>query len=135
MAEVDPFDDVEAFYGPYRKAFHSGDMAAIEALFEYPYVLSNPEGVREIHDSSFYKALFDKLKGGGWIGSRFDRFRKLRMGKDGAIVMVDYSRLREDGSVMNSGSAAYVLRHRPDGWKLVGILDGFGGPAAGTETK
>ena len=127
MSGGDPFDDVEAFYGPYREAFHSGDMAAVDALFEYPYLLSNADGVREVDNSDFYRGLFDNLKSGGWTGSRFDSFRKLRMGKDGAIVMVEYSRLRADGSVMNGGRAAYVLRHRPDGWKLVGILDGFGG--------
>jgi ketosteroid isomerase-like protein len=127
MTDHDPFDDIEAFFGPYSAAFRSGDMAAIDALFEYPYLLSNADGTREVANSDFYQSLHDKLKGKGWVGSRFDSFRKFRSGQDGAIVVVDYSRLRPDGSVLNGGRAAYVMRHRADGWKLIGILDDFPG--------
>jgi hypothetical protein len=126
MPDRDPFDALEDFFGPYREAFHSGDMAAMNALFEFPYVLSNADGLREVKDSSVHKSQRDKLKGKEWIGTRFDRFRKFRMGKSGAMVLVDYSRLNPDGSVWTSGSAGYLLRHGEGGWKLVGILDEFG---------
>ena len=126
MAQHDPFDDLDAFYAAYGKAFTAADIAAIDAMFEYPYLLTNAEGSRQVEDVEFYRALLDHLKTVGFAGSRVSNYRKIRMGRDGAIIIVDYMRLRADGSELNGNTAAYLLRHRPDGWKLVGIVDGYG---------
>ena len=126
VAARDPFDEVDDFFRPYRDAFQSADMAAIDALFEYPYVISNADGIREVKDSAVYKSQRAKIETNDWLDTRFDRFRKFRMGKGGALVLVDYARVKADGSVFHTGSFAYMLRHGPDGWKMVGILDEFG---------
>ncbi len=125
MAEHDPFDDIDAFYQAYGKAFTAADVAAIDAMFEYPYLLTNAEGSRQVDDMGFYRSLLEHLKTVGFAGSRISNFQKVRMGRDGAIIIVDYMRLRADGSELNGNRAAYLLRHRADGWKLVGIIDGY----------
>ena len=126
MTGQDPFDELDAFYEAYGKAFTGADVAAIDAMFEYPYLLTNAEGSKQVEDVGFYRSLLDHLREVGFAGSRVSNYQKIRMGKDGAIIIVDYMRLRADGSELNGNTAAYLLRHRPDGWKLVGIVDGFG---------
>ena len=126
MAQHDPFDEIEDFYKAYGRAFNAADLPAIDAMFEYPYLLTNAEGSRQVENSDFYRSLLESLKKAGWAGSRVENFQKIRMGKDGAIIIVDYMRLRADGSELNGNRAAYLLRHRADGWKLVGIVDGYG---------
>jgi hypothetical protein len=122
--EADPFDAVEAFFDLYLKAFYSGDAAAIDAVFEYPCVLGAGGAVSEIRDSMFYLDVLERFKAMGCVASRYESFRKFRSGQDGAMVLADYARLRADGSVINTSRGAYLLRHRPEGWKLVGMLDG-----------
>jgi ketosteroid isomerase-like protein len=126
MPARDPFDDIEAFYEPYRKAVYTCDMAAIDTMFEYPYMISDADGIREIPNSDLYRQACAYFKSIGAAGSNFDSFRKLRMGRDGAMVMLRYTRVHTDGSVLKKGRATYFLRHRPDGWKFVGIIDEFG---------
>jgi hypothetical protein len=127
MPERDPFDEIEAFYETYLDTFSAGDLPALDPMFEYPYLLSDAEGVREIPDSGLYRSIIDSFQGTGYARSRFDSFRKLRMGHDRAMVFVDYTRVRQDGSIMKTAKGAYILRHRPDGWKIVAMFDNFGG--------
>ena len=51
----------------------------------------------QVVNSDFYRSIFDGFKGSGYAKSRSDSFRKFRMGQDGAMVIVDYVRLRADG--------------------------------------
>jgi hypothetical protein len=126
MATRDPFDEIEGFFGSYIEAFYSGDPASLDALFEYPCVFSTPESVGTLENSDVYREVSESFRRSGIVTTRYDSLRKIRMGQDGAMVLAEYSRLRADGSVVSRGSGAYVLRHRPDGWKLIAMLDGFG---------
>ena len=126
MSAHDPFDDLDGFYEAYGKAFTAADVATIDVMFEYPYLLTNAEGSKQVENVEFYRSLLEHLKQVGFAGSRVSNYKKIRMGKDGAIIIVDYMRLRADGSELNGNTAAYLLRHRADGWKLVGIVDGYG---------
>jgi ketosteroid isomerase-like protein len=126
MPTPDPFDEIEAFYEPYRKAVYTSDIAALDNMFEYPYLHSDATGSREVPNIEVFRATCESLRTSGAAGSNFDTFRKLRMGKDGAVVMLKYTRMHKDGSVMRTGRATYFLHHRPDGWKFVGIFDEFG---------
>ena len=130
-AGCDPFDQIEAFYEAYGRAFTACDLDAIDALFEYPYLLTNSSGSVEMPDRGFYAELLGKLKSAGWIGSRVGSFKKVRMGRDGAAIIVDYRRIGQDGETLGADTAAYFLHHRPDGWKLIGICDGYGGNSSG----
>jgi len=113
VAGHDPFDELEAFYKAYRTAFDAADVEAVDKMFEYPYLLTNAQGSRQVENSDYYRSLLEQLKRAGWAGSRIANWQKIRMGKDGAIIIVDYMRLRADGSELNGNRAAYLLRHRP----------------------
>ena len=130
-AMSDPFDTIEAFYERYGEAFNTGDLVAIEAMFDYPWLLSSAAGVRQIEadadPSAFYATLLASLRQRGWARSTVESFAKFRMGVDGALIAVDFARLRDDGSVLETGRAGYFLRDRPDGWKIAAIVDGLGG--------
>jgi hypothetical protein len=125
-----PFDELEQFYRDYNAAFNAADLATVESRFTFPWLVISAGGIRQVEDgpdrSDHYRSVIDALKAKGWSGSRIDRYEQFRIGEDGALVAVHYSRLRGDGSVIDGGRAGYMLRHGSDGWKFTAILDGFG---------
>jgi ketosteroid isomerase-like protein len=125
-----PFDALEQFYMDYNAAFNAANLATVESHFIFPWLVISAAGVRQVEDgpdrSAHYQSVIDALRAKGWSGSRIDRYEQYRMGEDSALVAVHYSRLRADGSMIDSGRAGYMLRHTDDGWKFTAILDGFG---------
>lgn len=132
MPQDELSDELDAFFAAYSDAFAARDLAAIDALFEYPFVVLNADGAREVEDLEFYRDLLDQFQGSEWATTRVEKVQKMRMGKDGAILRIEYTRLRADGSKLTGSNlpfengSAYLLRRRDDGWKIVGLVDRHG---------
>ena len=122
-------DEIDRFYSSYGAAFAARDLDALEALCEYPMALADAAGRRQITDRSFYADLIDRFGQSHWATTRIDRVQKLPMGRDGAILIMEYARLRADGSELPEQElpfprgCVYFLRRRDDGWKIVGLAD------------
>jgi hypothetical protein len=129
MTAIDPFDAVEDFYRAYTAAFAARDLAALEALCEYPMALSDVAGARQIVDGEFYRSLMERFDTSSWAKTEISAARKLRMGADGAIFFLEFVRSDAEGRELPPDElafprgCAYFLRYRSGGWKLVGLAD------------
>lgn len=122
-------DELDAFFRVYGAAFAGGDLAAIDALCEYPLSVCTVDGCSEVRDSGFYASLLKRFESSEFAQSQFLGLHKACMGKDGAILVADYRRLKADGSELEADAlpfplgCCYTLRRRKDGWRLVGLAD------------
>ena len=122
-------DEIDHFYNAYGRAFATCDLEALEALCEYPILVADAEGGRQITAPSFFRSLFERFRDSTWATTRVDRISKLAMGGDGAVLIIEFARLREDGTELGAAElpfhrgCSYFLRRRDDGWKLVGLTE------------
>lgn len=122
-------NELDAFFRDYGAAFASGDLAAIDALCEYPLSVCTADGCSEVRDSGFYASLLERFEASEFVQSQFLGMYKACMGRDGAILVANYRRLKADGSELEECAlpfprgCCYTLRRRDNGWKLIGLAD------------
>ncbi|MFC3173937.1 hypothetical protein ACFOD9_06710 [Novosphingobium bradum] len=125
-------DDIDRFYSDYGRAFTARDLAALGALCEFPLLLADSAGIRQIEDAGFFSGLFERFARSTWATTRIDGTSKFAMGEDGAMLTIAFTRLREDGSELAPEEipfprgCSYFLRRRGNGWKLVGLAEPIG---------
>lgn len=121
--------EIDQFYKRYGEAFAARDLAGVAALCEFPMMLADGDGYRQIEDESFFQSLFDRFDASSWAETRTQGVTTLDLGQDGAVLVMRFTRIRADGTELAADElpfareCCYFLRRRADGLKLVGLAD------------
>ena len=120
--------ELEAFYQSYIAAFNREDIDAFTDTFAFPYAwITGRHGLSQCasesdHQRSFAKIMAD-LKGRGWARSGVDQLKTWPLAEDLAMILVDVTRYKGDGSVLERVRACYTLRRDPKDWKIVTLSE------------
>ena len=100
--------ELEAFYKGYVDAVNRDDMDTLTELFDFPWALvSGDGGLAVCKDESDHRRLWSRfiidLKARGWVRSGTDRFTAWPLAGDLAMVLIDFTRYKPDGSVLEAG--------------------------------
>jgi hypothetical protein len=106
---------VEAFMDRYHVAFQDGTRADLEAMVHLPVAYVSETGV-----TMFDRYPFDpvKLRSVGEFHHAEVDTRVLHVEDTRAHVLIEGTRHRGDGSVIESIEAVYILHDRGDGWRV-----------------
>ena len=120
--------ELEAFYKGYLDAVNHENMGALTELFAFPCGLVSGDGGlviinNETAHRSFYSKFILDLKAQGWVRSGIDRFTAWTLADDLAMVLIDFTRYKADGSVVDAGRACYTLRRDGKVWKMLTIAE------------
>lgn len=125
-------EELDAFFQSYGRDFASGNLAAIDAMCEYPLAVCEGQHRLQVANKDYYGSLMQQFRQTAFAQSRFLGMQKLAMGKDGAVLFVSYRRLNAAGDELEPGTlpfpngCAYFLKRRADGWKIIGLADRLG---------
>lgn len=127
---MDTDGDVEALKALYRTyilAWNARDLDTYCGLFAFPVAIGG--GGREpdiVPDLAAWRARthgnLEALAARGWSTSTIGALHVGVMAADTAIITVDYTRLKEDGTWIEGGTSNYVTRKLNGEWKMVGLL-------------
>jgi hypothetical protein len=97
-------DEVLATYTAYLTAFRANDVSAIDQLVQYP--LAYMMAAKQWHDTkdSSYEVVFASAN-------------------KAHVILRQATRIREDGSAIETVSAFYALTRTPSGWKIFALSD------------
>jgi ketosteroid isomerase-like protein len=121
-------DELQAFYTSYIDAFNREDIDAFTQTFSYPYAwVTGSQGLRQCatesdHQRSFGKIMAD-LKERGWVRSEIDQIKTWPIAEDLAMILVDGTRYKADGSVLERVRACYTLRRDTKNWEIVTLCE------------
>jgi len=109
------------------ETFNSADGAAMAGSVGYPYMMGGSGQVPQtIPDEEagrkFFGNAFKQLKSLGWERTRIDRLDAVSAGGDTGVISTDFSRHREDGIRLDSGSGHYIARRFDGQWKIVAAI-------------
>jgi hypothetical protein len=114
--------EIGKFYGRYIDLFNAGQVAEIQDLFEFPWAMLSAQGPFLVNDREAGLALYTKvwgdLKKEAWAATKTDKLEWFAVGADGALLQVDFTRFRTDGSTMMTGRAYYAARRRDGVWHI-----------------
>jgi hypothetical protein len=109
-------------YERYLKAFLAGDLAAIDALVQYPLAYIGDGKVSMLDHWPFEPSMLRKLK--GWHTSVDMAYEVIGISDTKAhVVLKRCTRVRRDGSPIEDVFAFYAWTRTPDGWKMFALSD------------
>jgi hypothetical protein len=114
----------------YYQLFTERNMKALpQEIFELPFVLLGPEGVKvELTAEDMTErneANLKKLLESGWDRSEFPNPSVCVLNPGAAIASGKFYRYKKDGSVLSENAVTYILGKTDKGWRIVS----FGGHA------
>ena len=120
--------EMESFYRRYIDAFNSDELTGLAELFSYPWgSIGGRRGMVVIKDQADFTGAMGKskavLRERGWARTGIDTTRAWPTADDMGLLMADFTRYREDGSVLERGRACYTLRRDGGGWKIVTLME------------
>ncbi len=123
--------ELKSFYKAYIDIFNRGDPLAVNDCYAHPWNLVTQGRVVTIADKaaglSLFSDLFGRLRGEGWAASAIDAIEAYPAGADGGLIIVDYRRVRADGSLLEAGRGCYTMERAAGSWKFAGIVESFDG--------
>lgn len=139
MSDASPAEALAVFYRDYIDRFNTRDARAMAPLFDYPAVMTMATGVVSLADADacavFYAGVLDYMREHGWDKSAVDGLQTFVHADDSALILADYSRHRRDGSLLERGRSAYVMRKRDGIWRVTAIIDKLGDHPADAAAK
>jgi hypothetical protein len=127
---TDAVAEMKAFYDHYIESFNSGDEAAANDCYRYPWnLVMNSEVIPMTsaeNGKGMFQALYDRLRPLGWTATEIDTVDAYPAGANAGLLKVDYRRMRGDGSVIETGKVCYMVE-KTDSWHIVGCVDSFAG--------
>ncbi|MET0657949.1 MAG: hypothetical protein ABW110_07310 [Steroidobacteraceae bacterium] len=113
--------EVEAAYRHYIDVFNQRNRAAFVACFESSHSqLIGPHPIALITDhDKFYKDLMEGLDEVQWGRSGIDRMEVVAYSNSLAQLIVDLTRYRTDGSVLERPYGIYMYRKKNGVWRVV----------------
>jgi hypothetical protein len=127
----DMVSELKAFYDHYIESFNSGDEAAANACYAYPWnLVMNNEVIPMTSAESgkkVFTGLYDRLRPLGWTATEIDKVDAYPAGENAGLLRVDYRRMKDDGSVLETGRVCYMTERTNGQWHIVGCVDSFAG--------
>lgn len=122
---------MKAFYAHYIASFNSGDEAAANACYTYPWnLVMNSEVIPMISAESgrgMFQALYDRILPLGWTATEIEKVDAHPAGANSGLLEVEYRRVRGDGSVIERGRCCYMVERTDGEWRFTGCIDSFSG--------
>lgn len=122
---------MKAFYEHYILSFNSGDEAAANACYAYPWNLLTDSKVIPMTSPDSGKAMLDalyqRLRPLGWVATEIAHVEAHPAGAHGGLLKVDYRRVRADGSAIETGRCCYMTERIDGRWYFTGVVDRFDG--------
>ena len=120
--------EMESFYRRYIEAFNSEELTGLAELFSYPWgSIGGRRGMLVIKDQADFMRAMGKSKGvlrdRGWTRTAIDTIHAWPTADDLGLLMADFTRYREDGSVLERGRACYTMRRDAAAWKIVTLME------------
>ncbi len=129
--KTDAIAEMKAFYAHYIESFNTGDEAAANACYSYPWnlVLNSEVIPMTSRDSGkgMFQALYDRIQPLGWTATEVDHVEAHPAGDKSGLLKVDYRRVRGDGSVIEYGRCCYMVEKTDGAWHFTGCVDSFTG--------
>jgi hypothetical protein len=114
-------DEVLAAYSAYLTAFRANDVAALDELIQYPLAHIG-DGKATLVNS--YPVQPADLLAKGWQDSKDYSFEVVFASDDKAhLILRQATRVRADGSPIETISAFYALTRTSSGWKFFAFSD------------
>ena len=101
----------------YFDAFNSEELAALDRAFHQPFVVLMGEE-RLVFEKYTNMVDFNIIKATGWSYSKINDTNLLYEDSDTAMIHVNFSRYREDDSVLTTQDFTYLLVAANVGWKV-----------------
>jgi hypothetical protein len=121
--------ELEAFYkSTYAAAFGSEDVAAIGECWSYPCALiTGEQGLYQFATGGDFRGMVGKLladlKDRGWVRSEINQLKTWPLAEDLAMMLVDGTRYKADGSVLERVRALYTVRLDNKSWRIVTLSE------------
>ena len=117
-------EEIQSSYRRYIDAFNGEDLDELAGFFSFPCgVLSGAHGMSVMKDQAEFVRVFGKmkarLKNEGWARTGIDTTHAWPTASDMALMVVDYTRYRDDATVLIRGRVCYTLRRDGGRWKIV----------------
>ena len=107
-----PEETIETFF----ENFNSENLVALEAFFDSPFVYIL--GEKRLVFNSFSEVVdYEVLKASGWHYSVINSLELLYEDDETALIHINFSRLREDASVLSTHDSTYLLVADNSSWK------------------
>lgn len=114
-------DEVLTAYTAYLTAFRANDIAAIDRLIQYPLAYIG-DGKATLVDT--YPVQPRDLLAKGWHNTKDYSYEVVFASADKAhVILRQATRMRADGSPIETVSAFYALTRTPSGWKFFAFSD------------
>ena len=120
-------EELEAFYKSYAAAFNSKDVTAISECFACPCALITGQGLNRCATESDVQDLLGKILAGlkerGWTHSEMGHLKIWPMSEDLAMVVVDATRHKAEGAILEPVRSCYTVRRDANNWKIVTVSE------------
>lgn len=114
--------ELMAAFVAYARAFKNNDMAALDMLMIYPLAYIGDGIVRMV--DSYPVQPGDLIARTGWHDTKDIEFEVVFASADKAhVILLRATRVRADGSPIETVSGIYALARRPEGWKFFAVSD------------
>lgn len=115
-------DEVLAAYSAYLKAFRANDVQAIDKLIQYPLAYIG-NGQTKLIDTYPIKPA-ELIAAKQWHDTKDFAYEVVFASADKAhLILRQATRVRGDGSPIETVSAFYALTRTPSGWKFFAVSD------------
>jgi hypothetical protein len=115
-------DEVLATYTAYLTAFRANDVSAIDQLVQYPLAYIG-DGKTTLVDTFPLKPA-DLMAAKQWHDTKDSSYEVVFASANKAhVILRQATRIREDGSAIETVSAFYALTRTPSGWKIFALSD------------
>ena len=123
MVDDDPVEGAMAVTGAFLDTFNAGDAAAHAATLAYPHVRLASGRVRLWQDAAeavpaMAAGMAALRQRAGWHHSEWDHRRVIHAGPVKVHLDVQFTRYREDGSVIGVYPAVYAIVREDDSWLI-----------------
>jgi len=120
--------EMKAFYADYIDNFNRRDIDGVPRFFAFPWATVDGAGkAHVIPDAAtlfpMWQQIITRLESQGWSHSQVDHLDTLVTGTETGLLVVDFSRVRKDASVIETRRGYYVVHRGDAGWKIVTSWD------------
>ena len=118
---------IENLYRTYVETFNRGDAAGIAQLFSFPAMMGgHGHPPMAVPDAATYvrmiEGTLDQFRSRGWARTEIDRLQTVVTAGGTAFLVTDFTRYRGDGSVLDGGSATYVMLCSEGRWSIIAAM-------------